>query len=106
MKDPQDNDVKKPEQEESYKQPDGAGVPDTSRRSFLGKVGVGGAAAVALAALPLVEGSHGEAEASVVFYKGNNRANDSFNYRKNTAIAEKIDVGLQPDNGDAARFTD
>jgi hypothetical protein len=107
MKDPQDNEVKNPQQEESYKPQDGAGVHvNTSRRSFLGKVGVGGAAAVALAALPLVEGSHGEAEASVVFYKGNNRANDSFNYRKNTAIDEKINVGLQPDNGDAARFSD
>ncbi len=35
---------------------------DASRRSFLGKVGVGGAAAVALAAIPfepLIEGKHG-----------------------------------------------
>ncbi|HKD83502.1 MAG TPA: twin-arginine translocation signal domain-containing protein [Terriglobales bacterium] len=85
------------------------GPADTSRRSFLGKMGVGGAAAVALAAVPfepLIEGKHGEAEASVVPYRSNNRANDSFNYRKNTAIAEKIDVGVQPDNGDIRRFLD
>jgi hypothetical protein len=84
-------------------------VKGTSRRSFLGKMGVGGAAAVALAAVPLeplIEGKHGQAEASVVFYRSNNRANDSFNYRKNTAIAEKIDVGVLPDNGDSHRFLD
>jgi len=82
---------------------------DSSRRSFLGKVGVGGAAAVALAAVPLeplIEGKHGEAEASVVDYRSNNRANDSFNYRKSTAQNEKIDVGELPDNGDARRFSD
>jgi hypothetical protein len=35
-----------------------------------------------------------------------NRMNDCFNYRKNTALAERINVGPQPDNGDIARFTD
>lgn len=82
---------------------------DSSRRSFLGKVGMGGAAAMALAALPLepmIEGEHGEAEASTVPYRSNNRANDSFNYRKNTAISEKINNGVLPDNGDSRRFTD
>ena len=79
----------------------------TSRRSFLGTVGVG--SAVALAAIPfepLIEGKHGEAEASVVEYSPNNRTNDSFNYRKSTAQNEKIDVGELPDNGDSERFTD
>jgi len=81
----------------------------TSRRSFLGQVGVGSATAVALAAIPfepLIEGKHGEAEASVVEYSPNNRTNDSFNYRKSTAQNEKIDVGELPDNGDSERFTD
>ncbi|HKD83501.1 MAG TPA: twin-arginine translocation signal domain-containing protein [Terriglobales bacterium] len=95
------NDNDKPQQE---------GTPaDSSRRSFLGKVGMGGAAAMALAALPLeplIEGKHAEAEASVVPYRSNNRSNDSFNYRKNTAISEKIDNGVLPDNGDSRRFTD
>lgn len=84
------------------------GPADTSRRSFLGKVG--GATAVALTAgiplEPLFDGKHGEAEASVVSYRSNNRANDSWNYRKSTAQAQKIDVGVLPDNGDAQRFTD
>ena len=88
------------------KQPNGPA--DNSRRSFLGKMGVGGAAAVALAAVPfepLIEGKHGEAEASVVDYRSNNRANDSFNYRKSTAQDEKINIGELPDNGDADRVT-
>src|SRR5262249_14567637 len=34
------------------------------------------------------------------------RMNACFNYRKNTAIDERINVGPQPDNGDTARFTD
>jgi hypothetical protein len=82
---------------------------DSSRRSFLGKVGVGGAAAVAFAAIPfepLIEGKHGEAEASVVDYRSNNRANNSFNYRKGVAQNEKINIGELPDNGDAERFSD
>ncbi len=82
---------------------------DSSRRSFMGKVGIGGAAAMALAAVPLeplIEGKHGEAEASVVSYQSNNRTNDSWNYRKSTAQNEKINIGELPDNGDAERFTD
>jgi len=85
------------------------GPADASRRTFMGKVGIGSAAAVALAAVPLeplIEGQHGEAEASVVNYQAPNRTNDSFNYRKSTAQNEKINVGELPDNGDIRRFTD
>jgi hypothetical protein len=80
---------------------------DSSRRSFLGTVGGATAAlAVALPLEPLFEGKHGQAEAAVVSYKSNKRTNDSWNYRKNTAQAEKIDVGILPDNGDSQRYTD
>jgi hypothetical protein len=77
-----------------------------SRRNFLK-----GAATVAtvVAAVPLqpLLGERGPvAEASVVDYESSQRANDSFNYRKSTAQAEKINVPVQPDNGDASRFTD
>ena len=85
------------------------GLSSTSRRSFLGKVGVGGAAAVALAAIPfepLIEGKHGEAAASVVSYGSRSRATASHQYRQQTANNEFIDIGELPDNGDAARFTD
>jgi hypothetical protein len=81
---------------------------DASRRSFLGAVG--GTTAVALAvAIPLepfFEGKRGQAEASVVHYGSGARANASFDYREDTARAEKIDVGELPDNGDSQRFTD
>ena len=82
---------------------------DRTRRSFMGKVGMGSAAAVALAAVPLeplIEGKHAEAEASSVNYRANSRANNSFIYRTRTAQNEKIDVGELPDNGDSQRFTD
>src|SRR5215471_14282547 len=83
---------------------------DESRRSFLGRVGLGGATAAAMAVgvlfEPLVAGKDGKAEASVVPYRSNNRANASFNYRKNTAINEKINNGELADNGDSERFTD
>lgn len=35
-----------------------------------------------------------------------NRANDCFNYRKNMALANKVNIGPQANNGDAATFTD
>jgi len=50
--------------EEKRRKHAGANPPGTSRRTFLGQVGIGGAAAVALAAIPfepLIEGKHGEA---------------------------------------------
>jgi len=95
--------------EEKRRDESGANEPtNTSRRSFLGKVG--GATAVALTAgiplEPLFEGKHGEAEASVVSYRPRGRTADSFDYRKDTAQDERIDVGVLPDNGDSQRFTD
>ena len=82
---------------------------DSSRRSFLGKLGTGGTAAVVLAAIPfepLIEGKHAEADASVVNYRSNARAEASYDYRTDTARKEKIALGELPDNGDAQRFTD
>jgi hypothetical protein len=85
------------------------GPADSSRRSFMGKIGIGSAAAVALAAVPLeplIEGKKGGAEASVVPYSSRARAAASFGYRSQTAENEYVDIGELPDNGDAARFTD
>ncbi len=82
---------------------------ETSRRSFFKRMGVGSAAAVALAAVPLeplISGKQGEAEASVVSYNSRRRANSSYLYRENTAENEYIDIGELPDNGDARRFSD
>jgi len=80
-----------------------------SRRSFLGRVG--GVAAVAATAgsivlKPLLGGKDSVADASVVGYGSGTRASDSYSYRTNTAQAENINVGVQPDNGDLAEFTD
>src|SRR5271157_5052367 len=80
-----------------------------SRRKFMGTMG-GVAAAAAVAAgvplEPLFEGKHAQAEASVVPYGSSARTYASWQYRDSTADAEKIDVGLLPDNGDSQRFTD
>lgn len=77
-----------------------------SRRNFI-KVGSTVAAVAAAVPLePLFGGKESVAEASVVDYKSGARATASSDYRKSTAQAEKIDVGVQPDNGDASRFTD
>jgi len=94
--------------EENNTKHNGANRPtDSSRRSFLGTVGGATAAlAVALPLEPLLEGKHGEAEASTVPYRSNNRAYASWKYRDSTADAEKIDVGVLPDNGDSQRFND
>ncbi|PYS56618.1 MAG: hypothetical protein DMF74_28145 [Acidobacteria bacterium] len=94
--------------------------PQTSRRKFSGHVGVAGlsrrnfvksAATIAAVAAtvplePLLGGTESVAQAATGNSNSANRTNDCFNYRKNMAQAEKINVGLQPDNGDTARFTD
>src|SRR5215510_6380873 len=68
-----------------------------------------GAATVAAATIPLepLLGSARSVAMAANDKSGSaNRTNDSFNYRKSTAQAEKINVGPQPDNGDMGRFTD
>lgn len=97
------------EGEEHVKESKEDALPDSGRRSFMGKMGIGTAAAVALAAVPfepLIEGKHGEAEASVIQYNENNRATQSYEYRVTTAAAEEINPGELPDNGDYARYPD
>jgi hypothetical protein len=75
-----------------------------TRRNFIG--GSAAAAAAVIPLQPLLGGSDSAAQASVVPYNENTRTEASFNYRASMARAERIDVGVQPDNGDAARFTD
>jgi hypothetical protein len=82
---------------------------DRSRRSFLGRAG--GLTAMAMAASivplePLLGGKETDAEASVITYAENTRSNQSFDYRKFEAQAEKISPPVAPDNGDAALYTD
>ena len=83
--------------------------PSRSRRKFLGNVSGVAVAAVTAGAIglePLLGGKESVADASVVPYSSEGREDKCFNYRVRTANAEKINVGQQPDNGDATRFTD
>ena len=75
---------------------------NVSRRNFVKGAATIAAVAAAVPLKPLLGGKDSLAEASVVDYRSAARATASFNYRKSTAQAEKIDVGVQPDNGDAA----
>jgi hypothetical protein len=80
-----------------------------SRRKFLGNVSGVAVAAVTAGAIglePLLGGKESVAEASVVPYSSEGREDKCLNYRVRTAYAEKINVGQQPDNADATRFTD
>src|ERR1700674_4473374 len=90
--------------------PDRSGTPPSgSRRKFLGNVSGVAVAAVTAGAIglePLLGGKQSVAYASIVPYGSEGREDKSFHYRVSTANAEKIDVGQQPDNGDATRFSD
>jgi hypothetical protein len=82
---------------------------DASRRKFLGGISGMAAAAATVGAIglePLLGGKESVAEASVVPYPVDTRADASHHYRVNTANAEDIDVPEQADNGDSERFTD
>src|SRR5262249_43300762 len=74
-----------------------------SRRNF---VKVASTAAAVTAVFPLISKKQFVVEASTIPYDSGQRAKASTDYRTSTAAAENIDVGVQPDNGDGARFTD
>jgi hypothetical protein len=79
------------------------------RRTFLGKVsGVAAMAATAGSVVlePLLGGKNSVAGASTMDYSSGLRARASHSYRANTARAEDLNVGVQPDNGDLAQFPD
>jgi hypothetical protein len=76
------------------------------RRGFL----KGAASAAVVSAIiplePLVGGKESKAEAAVTSYAAPNRTNKSFEIRKAAANNAKIDLGILPDNGDNALFSD
>jgi hypothetical protein len=83
--------------------------PKSNRRTFIGhltKAGIAAAAVSAIGVKPFLGGKDSVAEASVVDYVSSDRATASFKYRRRTARAERIDVGVQADNGDKARYSD
>src|SRR5215467_12704062 len=77
-----------------------------SRRSFVKSAATIAAVASTVSLDPFLGDTKTIAEASSEKRAAVNRTNDCFNYRKSTAVAERINVGPQADNGDAARFTD
>ncbi|MEP7076400.1 MAG: vanadium-dependent haloperoxidase [Acidobacteriota bacterium] len=84
-------------------------LESSARRNFLGSIGkaaILGTAAGAIGAKPFFGGQDTEVRGSVVNYDSSNRAEASLNYRRRTALTEHIDVGEQPDNGDADRYSD
>jgi hypothetical protein len=80
--------------------------PKLSRRNFVRGAATIAAATATIQLKPLLGGRDSIAEASSIDYEANRRTNDSFIYRRNTAIADKINIGEVPDNGDLTRFTD
>ena len=77
-----------------------------SRRNFVKGAATAAAVAAAIPLQPLLGGKETTAEASVVEFNTSDRSKASFNFRVHAAKVEHVDVGLQADNGDAARFTD
>lgn len=77
-----------------------------NRRSFVKGVATAAALAAAVPLEPLVSGKASRAEASVIPYKPRSRADACFIFRRDAAEDEHIEIGIRPDNGDGARFTD
>jgi len=77
-----------------------------SRRIFVKGAATVAAVTASVPLQPLLGGSQSTAQASTIDYEANKRTNDSFIYRRNTAIINKINVGELPDNGDRARYAD
>ena len=83
----------------------------TEKRKLSRRIFVKGAATIAAVAAavpigPLLGGQGSVAEAAVAPYSPLARTLESYGYRIATANAERINVGLQPDNGDVHRYTD
>lgn len=83
-----------------------------SRRSFVKSAATIAAVAAAVPLEPVFGGKESVVEAAGANGNGSansnaaNRMNDCFNYRKNMALANKVNMGPQSGNGDAATFTD
>jgi len=80
-----------------------------SRRQFIGRLGKTAAVAAAAAAMgsaPFLGGKESTVEAAAGNSDAPGRMNNCFNYRKNMALAQRVNVGVQTDNGDTERFSD
>lgn len=86
------------------------GKTSPERRRFLGQATAAALAVGAVGLAPALGGKESVAEAAPGNGNANsnaaNRANNAFNYRTKMAQDQKVNVGPQADNGDAAQFTD
>jgi hypothetical protein len=80
--------------------------PRIGRRNFVKGAATVAAVTATVPLQPFLAGQGSIAEASTIPYQSNTRTNNSFLYRRRTAQDNKIDIGVVPDNGDRARFTD
>src|SRR5947209_1826269 len=80
-------------------------VAGISRRNFVKSAATMAALAATVPLESLVDKDSVVAAASANSNAAN-RMNDCFNYRKNMAVADRLNIGPQVDNGDATRFTD
>lgn len=77
-----------------------------SRRKFVKSAATVAAVAATIPLKPLLGGPGSTADASTIPYVSNKRAQDSFTYRRRTAMNNHINIGVLPDNGDRAAFND
>jgi hypothetical protein len=82
-----------------------------SRRKFFGKLGTAAVGAAAFGALGIQSPAFGQKVADDLErndedHHDNDRVSDAYDYRKDMARAERIDVGTQRGNGDERRYTD
>src|SRR5262249_47299556 len=77
-----------------------------SRRDFVRDAAAIAAVATAVSIEPLLSGKESVAEAADGTGSASTRANNCFQYRMSTAVAERLNVGPQPGNGDIAKYTD
>jgi len=78
---------------------------NVSRRNFV-RTGAAAGAAAALPLYPLLGPKQSAAKGAVIPYNAAARTEASFDFRTDAALADRIDNGVQPDNNDAATFTD
>src|SRR5262245_24857888 len=76
-----------------------------SRRNFVRSAATMAAVAAVVSVKPML-GDNASVVEAAPSGSGSNRSHDCFNYRKNVALAHKVNIRPRPDNGDAARFTD
>jgi hypothetical protein len=96
----------KDSQKSKRKHQNPANFSGVSRRNFVKGAATIAAAASTVPMVPLLSNKESVAEAATGNGNSAIRATNCLQYRVNTALAERINVGPQSGNGDITRFTD